>query len=165
MPTRSKKPAAAVVEKKKKRKNETAKDESSGPPKKKKRVRKKCSETGCPNQVKRAGVCVRHGANRQPQAKEKEISIDSNIDDGSAALCDETESSPSKKGKNTKTAASTKCSSAASTKASKDDSTAADNGIMTKKSTYIKKTTKNSSQQTCPTWEEMFYKLILFQAD
>mmetsp|Transcript_185 Transcript_185/g.272 ORF Transcript_185/g.272 Transcript_185/m.272 type:complete len:315 (-) Transcript_185:85-1029(-) len=36
---------------------------------------------------------------------------------------------------------------------------------MTEKSTYIKKTTKNSSQQTCPTWEEMFYKLILFQAD
>ena len=36
---------------------------------------------------------------------------------------------------------------------------------MTKKSTYSKKTTKNSSQQTCPTWEEMFYKLILFQAD
>ena len=92
MPTRSKKPAAVVAEtkKKKKRKNETAKDEISGPPKKKKRVRKKCSETGCLNQVKRAGVCVRHGANRQPQAKEKDISIDANNDD----VCDDTESSP-----------------------------------------------------------------------
>ena len=104
MPTVSKKPEASVE--KKKRKIIEPAEKSTAP--KKKRVKKKCSVEGCKNQVQRAGVCIRHGANRQPQEK---VVVANDVCSGS------------------------------------------------------KKYNKDSATQTSPTWEEMFYKLILFQAD
>jgi hypothetical protein len=165
MPTLSTTRKAAAAVEKKKRKHESANDESSDPQKKKK-VRKICRTPGCTNQVKRGGVCIRHGA----KEKTKLCSIDKRSANGTAASNDNTEKSVPPKKKN-KTA-NTKRSSAASTttaaaSSSNADSTTGGNGLKTTKSTEKskEKTTKNSSQQTSPTWEEMFYKLVLFQAN
>lgn len=161
MPTLNKKPEASVEEKKRKK---STKDESAPP--KRKRARKKCSVEGCNNQVKRAGVCIRHGANRQPQGGIQKVSVGTNSVNDTA---DNTESVRPKKKKDVGSGSSFK-----NIKYGYDvppipiqqpNSTMGTGTGTGEKSSKDVKTTKNSSQQTSPTWEEMFYKLILFQAD
>ncbi|KAL7499064.1 hypothetical protein ACHAWT_008024 [Skeletonema menzelii] len=182
MPTLNKKPEAWME--KKKREIESTEDESAPP--KRKRARKKCCVEGCNNQVKRAGVCTRHGANRQPQGGRQKINVCTNNDNDTAQTKKKKVASanvgssssftqkclPKKLTKNIKYGYGDSDSSSANAKARKNPSGTVvpvqqPNSTTGKgeKSVKDEKTTKNSYQQTSPTWEEMLYKLILFQAD
>ena len=47
---------------------------------------KRCSIDGCTNQVKKGGVCIRHGANRNDESTAFDLSCRSAFDESTATL-------------------------------------------------------------------------------